>query len=241
MIACVSYEKNPSFMSSVKRSLKLIELIVGANNPPTHAELARQLAIPKSTLSQLLASLREAGYVAEIDGRYHAGIQLMSLSYRIARRDRALMALKPALDGLAREAAETVLLAVRVRDQFMYIEQSPGPHPIRYAVNIGDTRPLETTAIGRVFLAFDEPRPQRASTALARTLADIRRTGYSVNEGEVLADVHAIAAPVFDSSSSLPTAVLAVLGPRSRMIDMRKRIWPMLRRAVKQIEQATAS
>src|ERR1700709_1281269 len=172
---------NVVVMSSVKRSLKLIELIVGANNPPTHAELARQLAIPKSTLSQLLASLRESGYVADIDGRYHAGIQLMSLSYRIAARDRALMALKPTLGELARAAGETVLLAVRQRDQFMYIEQSPGPHPIRYAVNIGDTRPLETTAIGRVFLAFDEPAPgRRAGTALARTLTDVRRIGYSV-------------------------------------------------------------
>ena len=228
-------------MSSVTRSLELIELIASANNPPTHAELARQLKIPKSTLSQLLARLREAGYIAEIDGRYHAGIQLMSLSYRIARKDRALMPVKPALDRLAREAAETVLLAVRIRDQFMYIEQSPGPHPIRYAVNIGDTRPLETTAIGRAFLAFDASPPQRAPTTLARTLADIRRNGYSVNEGEVLIDVHAIAAPIFNPINEQLVAVLAVLGPRSRMIDMRKRIWPMLRRAARDIEQAVAS
>jgi DNA-binding IclR family transcriptional regulator len=148
------------------------------------------------------------------------------------------MPVKPALDGLAREAAETVLLAVRIRDQFMYIEQSPGPHPIRYAVNIGDTRPLETTAIGRAFLAYDDPSPQRRlPPALARTLADIRRIGYSVNEGEVMVDVHAIAAPVFGQTEQQPIAVLAVLGPKSRMIDMRKRIWPMLRRAVKEIEE----
>jgi IclR family acetate operon transcriptional repressor len=228
-------------MSSVKRSLKLIELIVGANSPPTHAELARLLSIPKSTLSQLLSALREAGYVAEIDGRYHAGIQLMSLGYRIARKDRALMSLKPALDGLAHQAGETVLLAVRVRDQFMYIEQSPGPHPIRYAVNIGDTRPLETTAIGRVFLAFQDPAPPQINAALARRLAEIRRSGYSVNEGEVMTDVHAIAAPIFNASHRQPIAVVAVLGPRTRMADMKKRIWPQLRRAAKQIEEATAA
>ena len=151
------------------------------------------------------------------------------------------MSLKPALDRLAHQAEETVLLAVRVRDQFMYIEQSPGPHPIRYAVNIGDTRPLETTAIGRTFLAFEEPAPPQVNAALARRLGEIRRSGYSVNEGEVMSDVHAIAAPIFSTSQHQPIAVVAVLGPRTRMTDMKKRIWPQLRRTVKDIEEATAS
>ncbi|MFI5011614.1 MAG: IclR family transcriptional regulator [Hyphomicrobiales bacterium] len=232
-------------MSSVKRSLKLVEIIAGSDHPPTHAELARRLAIPKSTLSQLLASLRDAGYVALIDGRYLPGIQLISLSYRVARKGKALMAMKPALDRLAREAAETVLLAVRVHNQFMYVEQSPGPHPIRYAVDIGDTRPLETTAIGRVFLAFDgaadSPNAPDSSTspaksaALGRVFADIRRTGYSVNEGEVVKGVHAIAAPILDEAGS-PIAALAVLGPRERMADMRKRIWPLLEKTIRHIQ-----
>jgi IclR family acetate operon transcriptional repressor len=234
-------------MSSVKRSLQLVEIIAGSDQPPTHAELARRLAIPKSTLSQLLSSLRDAGYVALIDGRYHPGIQLISLSYRVARKGKALIAVKPALDRLAREAAETVLLAVRVHNQFMYVEQSPGPHPIRYAVDIGDTRPLETTAIGRVFLAFDGAAPRslpngsgsaKASAgpaALERILADIRRNGYSVNEGEVLEGVHAIAAPILDAAG-YPIAALAVLGPRGRMADMRKRIWPLLDQTVREIQ-----
>jgi DNA-binding IclR family transcriptional regulator len=152
------------------------------------------------------------------------------------------MPVKPALDRLAREAAETVLLAVRIRDQFMYVEQSPGPYPIRYSVSIGDTRPLETTAIGRAFLAYDETAP-RSSPApeLNRRLADIRRYGYSVNEGEGMSDVHAIAAPIFGVAGRAPIAVLAVLGPKVRMIDMRKRIWPMLGRTVKEIEKITAT
>jgi DNA-binding IclR family transcriptional regulator len=239
-------------MSSVRRSLDLIEIIAGSEQPPTHAELARRLAIPKSTLSQLLASLRDGGYVALIDGRYHPGIQLVSLSYRVAHKGRALTAVKPALDRLAREAAESVLLAVRVHDQFMYVEQSPGPHPIRYAVETGDTRPLETTAIGRIFLAFDgaAPQPPRngseparlaASPAgLARILADIRRNGYSVNEGQVVEGVHAIAAPILDEKGRA-IAALAVLGPRGRMIDMRKRIWPLLRETVARIRTEMVS
>lgn len=241
-------------MSSVKRSLDLIEIIATAAHPPTHADLTRALSIPKSTLSLLLKTLRSSGHVALIGGRYYPGLQLMSLSHRIAHKGNALMSIKPALDRLSRDAGETVLLGVRIREQFMYIEQSPGPSPIRYAVDIGEVRPLTSTAIGRVFLAYEHAAPARSSVApkaasvaasasaagtanakLAATLAKIRHDGYALNEGEYLPDVHAIATPIFGASGE-PIAVIAVLGPFNRMADMQQRIWPMLRQTAAQIQ-----
>jgi IclR family acetate operon transcriptional repressor len=234
-------------MSSVKRSLGILELIVGLDQAPTHADLARRLKIAKSTLSQLLAALRDSGYVALVDNRYHPGMQLISLGHRIANKGQAMSSVKPSLDALARESGETVLLGVRVREQVIYIDQSPSPNPIRYVTTIGEQRPLHATAIGRCFMAYGgippetlaergrvTPRTVTDIAALARLIEAVRKNGFAFNEGESVEGVSALAMPILDAARQ-PMAAVTVVGPSHRMKDAQKRILPLLRLTIDQI------
>lgn len=236
-------------MSSVKRSLDVLECVVAADRPPSHAELARQLSIPKSTLTQLLSGLRDHGYLTMLDGHYHPGIRLISLGFSVAYRDRVLASAKPALDELARETGETVLLGVRSREQIIYIDQSPSPNPIRYVAQVGAVRPLHATAMGRVFMAFGGIAPQDLAhrpkltpktrtdvKTLTRIVEGVRRDGYGVNEGESVSEVFAIAAPVLDRNGEI-VAGITVVGPGHRMGDMRERIWPALARTIETVRR----
>jgi IclR family transcriptional regulator, KDG regulon repressor len=236
----------PSVMSSVKRSLEVLETVVRADAPMTHAELAHKLEIPKSTLSQILATLVEVGYLTAIRREYTPGPRLVSLGYRTAHSDALRHGFRPALEGLAHATGETVLLGVPIGLQVMYAEQVPSPHPIRYVARLGALRPMHCTAMGRIFLAYGglsarlippteltrlTPATVVDVEQLDRILATIRDRGYAVNRGESVVGVSAIAAPVLNAVKEA-IAAIAVVGPSERMADMEATIWPRLRATV---------
>lgn len=234
-------------MSSVKRSLQLLELITEAEKAPTHAELSRALEIPKSTLSQLLASLQQASYVTSVGRQYYPGIRLVALAFRIAHAGPLRSAVRPAMDALAAKSGETVLLALRAGPGIINVEQSPSPQPIRYVTTLGLLRPLHATATGRVFLAFTDtssrslgelPKVTRATVtdpaALDAILRKVKKDGFAISRGEAVEGVSGISAPIFDDAGR-PIAALSVTGPSDRLGDIRERIWPLLRASIRSI------
>src|ERR1700679_910823 len=59
-------------LRNVERALALVEKIL-LEPPATQAELMRNLQIPRSTISDLLAELRSTGYVNVLDNRHVPG------------------------------------------------------------------------------------------------------------------------------------------------------------------------
>jgi DNA-binding IclR family transcriptional regulator len=227
--------------------LQILERIVDSAHPLTHAELARSLNIPKSTLSQILTLLEKANYVGS-DGRlYYPDVGLLSFGQRVARAGNLHSAIRPLMDRLAERTGETVLLGALVGNHIMYVEQSPSPLPIRYVTTIGQPRPLHCTAGGRVLMAFSnrsaaslDALPKLTSRTiidvglLDAILADVRKHGHSINIGESVQDVSAISVPLRNERGD-QLAALTVTGPSRRMGDMRKRILPLLLRTVEQV------
>ena len=236
-------------MSSVERSFRVLELLTASPRPLTHGELARELDIPKSTLTQLLAILLRAGFIG-IEGRsYLPGVRLLALAQRVANSIDIRSAAKPIMEHLAIESGETVALATYAGDHVIYIEQAPSPQPIRYVTVIGTPRPLHCTAAGRLFLAFQGPDASKLGELQAftpktvtdpgeldRLLEQIRADGYAVNVDESVEGVAAVAVPIF-RGSALPSASLSVCGPTHRVRDsLTTEILDQLRRAVRKIE-----
>lgn len=234
-------------MSSVTRSLEILEALVDAQQAPTHAELARALKIPKSTLSQILEQLTEANYIGQSGRRYFADIRLLSLGQRITHSSHARGAIKSRMDHLATRTGETVLLGTLVSNHLMQLEQSPSPQPIRYVTEVGAPRPLHCTAGGKVLLAFSNrsagslgPLPKLTDKTVTdpakvdKMLETVRRQGYSLNKGESVDDVASIAAPIMSDTGDV-LAALTVTGPAHRMTDMRERTLPLLLETIRDI------
>ena len=92
------------------------------------------------------------------------------------------------------------------------------------SLSLGSVLPLESSSVGRVFLAFDFPSKvlnllnlERATgkannlAELIRTIKIVRRRGYAAVRGDVVPGLTEISVPVFDMAG-WPRAVISVVG-----------------------------
>lgn len=237
------------------RVLRVIEMIAGAQRPPTHTELAAALGIAKSTLSRVLSAMRREGYVEIVEKRYVPGPQLLAVAHKLSpfavRDERLRRQVRPFLESLAVDTGETVALSVEVGavpgrpGTVLAVDYVESPNLIRFVPGIGAPQPMYRTAAGRVFLAFSNrslnlnPSERESwrrgdmpasATSIEAELAEVRRRGYALNMSSVR-DVVVMAAPILDDEG-WPIAVISVFGPEFRILDPRETIWPYLKAAI---------
>jgi hypothetical protein len=154
------------------------------------------------------------------------------------RTGRVEMILAPILDELALTTRENALLVVREDLHSVCIAMRESPQPLRLFAQVGRHVPLHAGGAPKVLLAFAPEEVRRAivegplegftSTSitdrdkLARTLAEIRRAGFTLSIGELDPDVFSMAAPVRDFTGDV-VAALSVAGPLSRLTAAERR------------------
>ena len=160
-------------ITRTERALLLLEHVAAGGPPQTHGELMRELSVPRSTLSDLLAELRDLGYLRVIDRRYAPGPRLIGLVHRgLAHGGTILSAVMPVLERVARATGETSVYVVQAGDAVVALAQAPSANEIRYVATLWEPFGLETTAPGMVFRAFAPSAPP--------DLAAVRERGYAV-------------------------------------------------------------
>lgn len=230
----VSSRQTP--VQSVDRAVDILYCLGSAGGPLTLTEIARRTELDKATTHRLLQTLMARDLVArsEPSGRYAPGPGTLRLALGFGSRnapDLRTLA-RPYMERLAELIQETVGLGMLADGQHVYIAQAESPYEVRWVVPIGLSASLQIGAGPRALLAF-LPQPeqealiQRASfedvgkgapqdaEALRKLLIEIRRTGVSLNLGE-LSQTAAIAAPLFGRGNR-PVATLAVGGPQTRV------------------------
>jgi DNA-binding IclR family transcriptional regulator len=226
-------------MAKIERALAVLERLTSGRPPPTHADLMRELGIQRSTLSDLLSELRRFGYVDVRDRRYTPGLRLVRFVHQAAYQADLGATIRPTLESLRDATGETAVWVIEDLDRgtSTAIEQAESPQPVRYVAEIGRPYPLESTSAGRVFLAFGERRPPHLERLehLDEELGRVRRNGYATLS---LTDRAMIAAPVFDSSTSL-LGVVSIVGPLGRIEP--EAIWPVLAKHLEELAQRLES
>jgi DNA-binding IclR family transcriptional regulator len=138
---------------------------------------------------------------------------------------------------LAERSGETVLFAIRdpSGDTMTYVDVIESRNAVRFAVSVGDHRPLYCTAGGRVLLAslskeelrryFTRLKPKRLTThteiskpELASIVAAARESGVAQTADQATEGVTGTAAAINDASGSV-IGVLIVAAPSSRLKD----------------------
>jgi DNA-binding IclR family transcriptional regulator len=177
------------------------------------SEIARRLGLPVSTAHRLARTLLGAGFLQldEATLRYRLGPGILELGLQ-AFNDHGLPRVQPELVHLARVTRATVDLAIRSGDRVVIVAR--GSTRTDYAA--GRRRPLHSTSLGKVLLAWDRPsatdieglgplRPRTTRTIvdparLATELAAVRKSGYAVNDGESAVGVRTVSVPILDRS-----------------------------------------
>lgn len=223
-------------MQNVLNALRTLEE-VAERQPIGVAELARAMALPKSSVQRTLVTLHTAGWIrptGEAATRWVVTTKALHVGRHatdeLGLRDVAL----PVMEELRRRTDETVHLAVREGGRVVLVERLETSQPVRIILPLGQNLPLHASANGKAVLAADpvdaverriaEGLPEFTGTTITdperlRTeLAGARSRGYATNGGEWRSDVSAIAAAII-GEAGLPVASISVNLPTSRMTD----------------------
>jgi DNA-binding IclR family transcriptional regulator len=225
---------------SVTRVIRILEALCSSANPLSLADLSRTLGTPKSSMAALLRGLVVADFVLAVDGGYRLGPGAFGLGSALLEARRRLHSSELVREGmrrLAKRSGETVLFAVRDADAatMTYVEVIESHSAVRFAVSVGDRRPLYCTAGGRALLATDSEQDVRRYLArlkprrltdrtetdkrrLAAAIAAARRNGVAQTMDQAADGATGTAAAIRDATSATIGALI-VAAPSSRSRD----------------------
>jgi DNA-binding IclR family transcriptional regulator len=177
---------------SVARALSILELIARVERPLGLAEIARELGLPKTSALSLLRALSASSF-AEVDdaGRYRLGVRSFEVGAAYLRTMTPVQAVERELEWLTQELDATSHFAVLEGDEVLYLaKHDPPGTALKLASSLGARLPAAITAVGKAQLAFTTDSAPTAS-------AEVRRLGYAIDDGNTVAGIRCVAAPVF--------------------------------------------
>jgi DNA-binding IclR family transcriptional regulator len=231
-----SEERDVSGPRSLTRLLGLFDVLSMSPDGMSLAELNVTLESPKSSLLNLLRPLVAEGYLIHSAGIYRLGPSIFRLAASVMSAWNFPKLIRPFMEELCTRTEESVLLSVLnpEAEVMTYVEIIDSPHPVRYHIPVGTTRPLYASSAGRLLLAFADKgwRDSYVATvqfktktavpvtraSLARELERVRAEGVSVSLDTYMAGLAAVAAPVFDAEGRC-IAALNIAGPSDRFRD----------------------
>ncbi|MGF6771896.1 DNA-binding IclR family transcriptional regulator [Paraburkholderia sp. GAS199] len=215
---------------SAARVLDLLEFFAATEQGVALTTISTMFAMPKSSTLALLRTLLSRGYIERDDhSLYRLNPTFRSSGFGwngdLAARLTALI--KPAMDDLALEVGETVILSVLTDDGLVQpVAKSLAQAVVRYDLELGQSHPAYCSAMGRAMLAGlprerrDEilasaPLEQRTPytvyqlDAVQAKIDQAAEEGYAVVEEEFVLDGVGIAMPICDAAGK-PIAALDV-------------------------------
>lgn len=223
------------------------------------SEVAEAIGVPRSSSHALLSSLTEVGLLqCRTRGRYRIGWRIVELSETLRGSVDIRSAAAPVLQDLVDRYGETSHLAVMERYKVLYVDKIVGTHMVNVVgARVGALLEPHCNAVGKVLLAYREPeeinrfvtdKPLRRITpstisdprALARELAATRKAGCAFDEGEAVAEVDCVAAPVHDDLGAV-VAAISVTVPANRFVRTRNELKRAVIAAASEVSRRIAS
>jgi DNA-binding IclR family transcriptional regulator len=188
---------------SVDRAVSVL-LLLAEQGGLGLGEVARTLAIPKSSAADVLRALVTRDFVAQDhEGRYRLGLGAFEIGAAYLRAMTPVAAAAPELEALTRKLSATSHFAVLDGDQVVYLAKHDPPlRALELASALGARLPAATAAVGKAQLAFVSGRDAEDQFDSSRFVefARIRALGYALDEGGTAPGVACVAAPVFSSN-----------------------------------------
>lgn len=228
---------------AVERALILLRYITDNEGGLSIREASRNLGYSPATVQKIVNALNAQGYVVQDDltERYHLGPEAVQLGLTALSRLDVRRAARPYLEELSRESGETAFLAIARGHYAVYVDKAVSDQPIRMDAPLGEDRPYNCTAIGKILLAAkaDEDIEELSEYFTKRTehsivdiqtlraeIAAVRENGWAQDREEYAYGVGCIAAPIYDHEGQVAGA-LTVSGPADRLANNLEQIVSM--------------
>ncbi len=221
---------------ALKKALEIIKLIVKQNRPLGVTEVARELALSKSTTFGILRSLEEEGFLLKmgLTKKYVAGSELVDLSKMVLRTTDLKTVARGPLEKLVEQVDETAFLGVREGDLVKVLEVVEPLKELKISSPVGARFALTAGVIGKIFLAPLENEQildfldthklpkytENSITDSGRYLEEVERTrlmGYAVDFEEYLTGMRALASLIY--AGHFPVGAIWIVGFTSSLND----------------------
>jgi DNA-binding IclR family transcriptional regulator len=215
----------------IARAAALLRALQHRPEGMTLGELAKAIALPRSTVQRLVDALDSEGLVlaASASSGVRLGPSLLALA--AATRFHIAEVARKTLEALAKDTGETVDLSLIDQDKVVFIDQVAGTHRLTAVSAVGVSFPLHSSANGKAMLAamsdadLARLRPRMKLTAvtpntltrwesLMREIEAIRQRGYAFDREENSLGISAVAVALRNPSGEL--AALSIPAPAQR-------------------------
>jgi IclR family KDG regulon transcriptional repressor len=226
--------QNKSILQSVQNGILILKLFSKEKPLWGITEISRELQLPKSTVSRLIADLINEGYLKKINRKYCLGLSILSLTGVIMSQLELHREAFDPLKCLVSKIEETTNICVLEGTNLIYVLKVECKHAIRLLSHVGHYRPPSCSSAGKLLLAFQPLEvveeviraglPQRGPKSvidpkqLFQQLKTIRQDDYSVCIDEMYEDVVSIAAPIRDYTGKVIAAVTTA-APKHRISE----------------------
>ena len=247
------------FSQSLERGLAVLSSFTPDRPALGISELARMLALTRSTTHRYVATLAALGYLYQDEStrKYRLGPRVLDLGFSVLGSLELREIAAPHLRRLTDTTGHTSNLAIRDDTDEILIDRVRGRpsryHHLEFTLHLGSRLPSYCSATGKTLLAF-LPRPdldrlldridlvQRGprtltdKAALLAELEQVRRTGIAVNDEELDIALRSIAAPVRTRTGRVVAAVnVSIPWSPVAMSELVTKLRPTLQETARQI------
>ena len=210
------------------RVLDILEAFSAERDALTITQISRRAGLPLSTAHRLVGELACWGALErDAAGLYRIGLRLFEVAALAPRGPALRAAAMPFLEDLYEATHENVHLAVLDGLDVVYIERISARDAVHVLSRVGGRWPAHATGVGLALLAHADPALQERAIAaplrrftdrtigtgaeLRRVLAEVRRAGVAISDGQVETFALSVGAPVYGPDDTVVAAVAIVV------------------------------
>jgi IclR family transcriptional regulator, KDG regulon repressor len=213
-------------VQSLGRAFAILEEVARHREGIGLADLSKLVGLHNSTTFHLAKTMVSLGYMRqEKDSkRYRVGRPLFALAASALDEIEMVNLATPVLEELSRETSESSHFAVRMGDAIVVIARTSGPGAFQLTDRVGVVRPAHCTALGKIILASLRPdqlrrflervdlKPSTKKSitdipVLLREIAEVRRSGIAIDDGEFNPEVRCVAVSVTNFTGEIVGAL----------------------------------
>jgi IclR family pca regulon transcriptional regulator len=245
-------------IEALARGLEILSLFTTERPSLNLTEIVTATQLNKSTVFRLVATLVSLGYLERIptSREYRPGLKVLHLGFAALNSLEISQIAQPYLKSLSNETGETTNMSIRDGADIIYIARNPSRHIVGVNTQRGSRFPVYCTSMGKMLLSdlsrqelFDllgeGPYPKQGPNtitsleALVSELERVRQQGFAVNDEELAAGLHSVAAPIRGSGRKIIAAInLSVVGSRLSRQELESLLAPKIVDAARQISSA---
>jgi IclR family transcriptional regulator, blcABC operon repressor len=233
---------------ALDRSVLILDLLSQTRDGLSLGDIAKTVAIPKSSTHNLMLALVEHGLVRRNEeGQFSMGTKALQWGQSFNAGSQLMSAFDAAMRANTTLESETVMLAILDNTDVTYLACHPGTRPLAVNFRVGGRfiasctssgkailSTIDDEAIKQLYLQSSDPHYQTGKlhkltkhslptvSALCKQMAEIRDSGYAQDNEETAEGMQCFGAPVFAAGSQRAVAGIAVSTIKASLTPKRR-------------------